>query len=191
MKQLRIAETEKYAHVTYFFSCGRENEFPGETRTLIPSPREVATYDLKPEMSARQVTAAFVDAWKTGGYDFAVCNLANPDMVGHTGILPAAVKALEAVDACVKTILETVLASDGRVVVTADHGNIEEMLTPDGKPQTAHSTNPVALAVLDNGPVKTLRSGGKLGDVAPTILHLWGLTPPGEMTGQSLWENGL
>jgi len=188
LKQLRIAETEKYAHVTYFFSCGREDKFPGEERRLIPSPREVATYDLKPEMSASQVAEAFVAEWNSGKYDFAVCNLANPDMVGHTGIIPAGIKACEAVDACAKKIIDAVLASNGRILVTADHGNIEEMLTPDGKPMTAHTTNLVPLTVLDNGPVKKLRSGGKLGDVAPTILHLWGVEQPEEMTGRSLWE---
>lgn len=188
MKQLRIAETEKYAHVTYFFSCGRESEFPGEDRRLIPSPREVATYDQKPEMSARMVADTLLQEWKTGKYDFVVCNFANPDMVGHTGIIEAGIKACEAVDACAKDIIDAVLASDGRIVVTADHGNIEEMLTKDGKPMTAHTTNKVALAVLDNGPVKTLKDGGKLGDVSPTILHLWGIAKPVEMTGESLWE---
>ena len=188
LQQLRIAETEKYAHVTYFFSCGREDKFPGEERRLIPSPREVATYDLKPEMSAFQVAETFVREWATGKYSFAVCNLANPDMVGHTGIIPAGISACEAVDACAKTIIDVVLAANGRVLVTADHGNIEELLTADGKPMTAHTTNPVPLAVLDNGPVKKLRSGGKLGDVSPTILHLWGVAQPAVMTGQSLWE---
>ncbi len=188
LRQLRIAETEKYAHVTYFFSCGREDKFPGEERRLIPSPRDVATYDLKPEMSAYQVAETFVKEWETGKYDFAVCNLANPDMVGHTGVIPAGIKACEAVDACAKKIIDAILASGGRVLVTADHGNIEEMLTKDGKPMTAHTTNPVPLTVLDNGPVKKLRSGGKLGDIAPTILHLWGVEPPEAMTGQSLWE---
>ena len=187
LKQLRIAETEKYAHVTYFFSCGREDKFPGEERRLIPSPREVATYDQKPEMSAPLVAETFVEEWKTGAYDFAVCNLANPDMVGHTGIIPAGIKACETVDACAKIIINAVLASGGRILITADHGNIEEMLTKDGKPMTAHTTNKVPLAVLDNGPVKKLRPGGKLGDVAPTILHLWGAAQPEVMTGESLW----
>ncbi|MCC8194994.1 MAG: 2,3-bisphosphoglycerate-independent phosphoglycerate mutase [Deltaproteobacteria bacterium] len=188
LQQLRIAETEKYAHVTYFFSCGREDKFPGEERRLIPSPRDVATYDLKPEMSAYQVAETFVEEWKTGKYGFAVCNLANPDMVGHTGVIPAGIKACEAVDACAKKIIDAVLESNGRILITADHGNIEELLTEDGKPMTAHTTNKVPLAVLDNGPVKKLRSGGKLGDVSPTILHLWGVTQPEAMTGQSLWE---
>jgi 2,3-bisphosphoglycerate-independent phosphoglycerate mutase len=192
MKQLRIAETEKYAHVTYFFSCGRESEFPGEDRRLIPSPREVATYDMKPEMSARMVTDTLLEEWKTGKYDFVVCNLANPDMVGHTGVIEAGIKACETVDTCVKDIIDAVLASGGRILITADHGNIEEMLTKDGKPMTAHTTNKVALTVMDNGPVKKLKDGGKLGDVSPTILHFWGITKPGEMTGESLWaENSL
>ncbi|GHV51389.1 2,3-bisphosphoglycerate-independent phosphoglycerate mutase [Deltaproteobacteria bacterium] len=189
LQQLRIAETEKYAHVTYFFNCGHEEPFPGEERRLIPSPRDVATYDLKPEMSVYQVTRTLVEEWKKTPYDFVVCNLANPDMVGHTGIIPAGIKALEAVDVCAAQIIDAVLAVNGRVLVTADHGNIEEMATPDGKPQTAHTTNPVPLIVLDNGKAIRLRSGGKLGDIAPTILHLWGLTPPEEMTGSSLAEN--
>lgn len=188
LRQLRIAETEKYAHVTYFFSCGREDKFPGEERRLIPSPRDVATYDLKPEMSAYQVAETFVEEWNSGKYEFAVCNLANPDMVGHTGVIPAGIKACEVVDACAEKVIDAVLASNGRILITADHGNIEEMLTPDNKPMTAHTTNLVPLTVLDNGPVKKLRSGGKLGDVAPTILHLWGVEQPEEMTGRSLWE---
>ncbi len=188
LTQLRIAETEKYAHVTYFFNCGREEPFPGEERRLIPSPREVATYDLKPQMSAAQVADTFIQEWNSGRYTFAVCNFANPDMVGHTGVIPAAIRACETVDACAARVLETVLKSGGRVLVTADHGNVEEMLTPQGKPQTAHTTNKVALAVLDDGKMKKLRPGGKLGDIAPTILRLWGLEPPKEMTGQSLWE---
>ena len=187
MSQLRIAETEKYAHVTYFFSCGREENFPGEVRCLIPSPREVTTYDLKPEMSAYQVTDRLIQEWKSGKYGFAVCNLANTDMVGHTGIIPAGIKACEAVDACVEKIVKTVLETNGRLLLTADHGNIEELLTTDGKPMTAHTTNLVPFAILDNGPTKKLRSGGKLGDIAPTILHLWGIVQPEEMTGLSLW----
>ena len=190
LQQLRIAETEKYAHVTYFFSCGRESEFPGETRRLIPSPREVATYDLKPEMSVYQVTETLLEEWNSGRYTFVVCNFANLDMVGHTGVIPAAVKACEAVDACVARVLEAVERVNGRIVITADHGNAEEMLDADGKPMTAHTTNKVDLTIIDggleNGIVHTLRPGGKLGDVAPTILRLWGLEVPSEMTGQSL-----
>lgn len=189
MRQLRIAETEKYAHVTYFFSCGRESEFPGETRRLVPSPRDVATYDCKPEMSAHEVTRVFIEEWNSSGYDFVVCNLANPDMVGHTGVIFAAVKAVETVDACAKQIIDAVLARNGRILITADHGNVEEMLASDGAPMTAHTTNKVALAVLDaDGETKKLRSGGKLADVCPTILHFWGIDQPEEMSGQSLWE---
>ena len=188
LKQLRIAETEKYAHVTYFFSCGHENESPGEERRLIPSPRDVDTYDLKPQMSAEQVADTFIKEWKTGKYTFAVCNFANPDMVGHTGVMPACIKACETVDVCAQRVIETVLSSGGRVLMTADHGNIEEILTLDGKPQTAHTTNSVPLVVLDNDPPRKLKNGGKLGDVAPTILDLWGLEKPGEMTGESLLE---
>ena len=188
MQQLRIAETEKYVHVTQFFNCGKEETFPGEKRCLIPSPRDVATYDQKPEMSIYSVTEAFIAEWQTGAYTFAVCNLATPDMVGHTGLIPAALKALAAVDVCVKRILDTVLSGGGRVVVTADHGNIEEMLTSDGFPMTTHTTNKVALIVLDTGEPKKLRSGGKLADVVPTILHLWGIKKPDLMTGESLWE---
>jgi 2,3-bisphosphoglycerate-independent phosphoglycerate mutase len=188
LQQLRIAETEKYAHVTYFFSCGREEPFPGEQRRLIASPRDVATYDLAPAMSAAKVTEIMIAEWQSGAYAFVVCNLANPDMVGHTGVIPAAIKACETVDACTKRIVDAVLAQEGRILITADHGNVEEMLTPDGKPQTAHTTNKVALIALDTGPVKKLRSGGKLGDVTPTILQLWGVEQPGEMSGQSLWE---
>ena len=187
LKQLRIAETEKYAHVTYFFNCGREDNFPGEERRLIPSPRDVATYDLRPEMSALRVADTFIEEWKTGEYGFAVCNLANPDMVGHTGVISAGVKACETVDACVKKIADAVLASNGRILITADHGNIEEMLTRDGSPMTAHTINPVPLTVLDNGPVKKLHSGGNLSDIAPTILHLWGVKQPTVMTAKSLW----
>ncbi|MDL2272056.1 2,3-bisphosphoglycerate-independent phosphoglycerate mutase [Desulfovibrio sp. OttesenSCG-928-I05] len=188
LRQLRIAETEKYAHVTYFFSCGKEDEFPREVRRLIPSPREVATYDEKPEMSVYAVADAVLEEWRSGKYSFVVCNFANPDMVGHTGIIPAAIKAMEAVNACAEKVITEVLASGGRVVVTADHGNIEEMLDKNGNTQTAHTTNKVPLAVLDNGPVKTLRQGGKLGDVAPTILRLWGVAIPSEMTGESLLD---
>jgi 2,3-bisphosphoglycerate-independent phosphoglycerate mutase len=190
LRQLRIAETEKYAHVTYFFSCGRENEFPGETRRLGPSPRDVATYDLKPEMSVAQVADTLLEEWKSGTYAFAVCNFANTDMVGHTGVIPAAVKACEAVDKSAARVIDAVLAAGGRIVVTADHGNVEEMLDASGRPMTAHTTNKVALAVLDKGPVKKLRAGGKLGDVAPTILRLWNLPVPPEMTGQSLLVEG-
>jgi 2,3-bisphosphoglycerate-independent phosphoglycerate mutase len=187
LAQLRIAETEKYAHVTYFFNCGREEPFPNESRKLIPSPRDVATYDLKPAMSAEQVTAEFIKEWATGRYTFAVCNLANPDMVGHTGVIKAAVKAIETVDACVGKIAKAVLPQ-ARMIITSDHGNAEKMLDDDGKPHTAHTTNPVFFHLLDYSPAKpaSLRSDGRLGDIAPTILRLWGIEPPAAMTGQSL-----
>jgi 2,3-bisphosphoglycerate-independent phosphoglycerate mutase len=186
-RQLRIAETEKYAHVTYFFNCGRDDPFANEERRLVPSPRDVATYDLKPEMSVYEVTDTLLTEWMSGAYDFVVCNLANLDMVGHTGIIPAAVSACEAVDACVGRIVEAVKARKGRLIMTADHGNAEEMLTPDNHPQTAHSKNPVALILVDETTSCTLRPG-KLGDIAPTILSLWGLPVPEEMTGQNLAE---
>ena len=187
LRQLRIAETEKYAHVTYFFSGGREQSFKGEDRILVNSPRDVATYDLKPQMSAEEVTDRFIEAWNTGIYTLAVCNLANPDMVGHTGVIPAAIAALETVDACVGRIAAVVAASGGRLVLTADHGNIEEMIDPlTGAPHTAHTCNPVPLVVLDAGKPVPLKEGGKLGDIAPTILALWGITPPEAMTGTPL-----
>jgi 2,3-bisphosphoglycerate-independent phosphoglycerate mutase len=187
LAQLRIAETEKYAHVTYFFNGGREDPLPGEDRRLIPSPRDVATYDLKPEMSVRQVTDELLRAWNSGAYSFLVCNFANMDMVGHTGVIPAVITACEAVDACLDRVLAAVLAGKGRLLLTADHGNAEEMLTPEGTPQTAHSKNPVALVLVDPDPAKKLHPRGRLADIAPTILRLWGLPAPPDMTGQSLY----
>ncbi|MDR2489155.1 MAG: 2,3-bisphosphoglycerate-independent phosphoglycerate mutase [Desulfovibrio sp.] len=184
-RQLRIAETEKYAHVTYFFNCGRDDPFPNEERRLIPSPRDVATYDLKPEMSVYEVTDTLITEWMSGAYDFVVCNLANLDMVGHTGNIPATVKACEAVDACVRRIVEAVKTRKGRLIMTADHGNAEEMLTADNHPQTAHSKNPVAVILVDDNMSCALRNG-KLGDIAPTILRLWGMPVPAEMTGLCL-----
>ncbi|GFM35430.1 2,3-bisphosphoglycerate-independent phosphoglycerate mutase [Desulfovibrio psychrotolerans] len=186
LRQLRIAETEKYAHVTYFFNCGREEPFPGEDRILVNSPRDVATYDLKPEMSVPEVTERLLEAWKSGAYDLVVCNLANLDMVGHTGSIPAAVAACEAVDGCVGRILQAVLDSGGRALVTADHGNAEEMLDAKGLPQTAHSMNPVPLVLVENNSQVTLQREGILGDIAPTILDLWGTKQPDAMTGSSL-----
>ena len=187
LRQLRIAETEKYAHVTYFFSGGREEPFPGEDRVLVESPKDVPTYDLKPEMSIREVTDRFIESWKQGGYTLAVCNLANPDMVGHTGKIDAVVKALHEVDTSARKLVETVLGSGGRVLVTADHGNAEELLDGEGHPQTAHSCNPVPLVVVE-GDLKpvALRDGGKLGDIAPTLLDLWEIEKPAVMTGESL-----
>jgi 2,3-bisphosphoglycerate-independent phosphoglycerate mutase len=187
LRQLRIAETEKYAHVTYFFNGGMEEPFPGEDRRLVPSPRDVATYDLKPEMSVFQVTDTLLAEMASGTHAFVVCNLANLDMVGHTGVIPAVIKACEAVDSCLARIVAAVRARRGRLLLTADHGNAEEMLTPDKHPQTAHSKNPVALVLVDESGPRALRPG-KLGDIAPTILHLWGLPIPVEMTGKSLLE---
>ena len=187
LKQLRIAETEKYAHVTYFFNGGVEDPCPGEDRRLIPSPRDVATYDLKPEMSVYEVADALIQEWESGKYDFVVGNFANLDMVGHSGIIPATIKACEAVDACVAKVVEAVKARKGRLILTSDHGNAEEMLTPDNHPHTAHSKNPVALVIMDEGASHRLKAG-KLGDIAPTILALWGLPIPEEMTGENLLE---
>ena len=188
LRQLRIAETEKYAHVTYFLNCGREEPFPGEDRVLIPSPRDVATYDLKPGMSAVQVTDSLLEKW--GTYDLVVCNLANLDMVGHTGVIPAVIEACEVVDACVGRLAERVLADGGRLLLTADHGNAEEMIDKNGGPQTAHSTNPVALVHVERGAEKARVRPGVLGDIAPTILDLWGLPRPEAMRGAPLVTRG-
>lgn len=189
LTQLRLAETEKYAHVTYFLSCGREETFPGEERVLVPSPRDVATYDLKPEMSARQVTDILLAKWRDN--DLTVCNLANLDMVGHTGIIPAAIEAAKAVDECAARIVDAVLAADGRICITADHGNAEEMLDEKGGKQTAHSKNPVPFVYIEQGAELAsgkvgLRQGGILGDIAPTLLALMGLPIPAQMTGTPL-----
>ncbi len=185
VRQLHIAETEKYAHVTYFLNGGREEEWAGEVRVLVPSPRDVATYDLKPEMSAAEVAERFVEQIERGGYRFAVVNFANPDMVGHTGVIPAVVRAVETVDACLGRVVEAVLGRGGVCVVCADHGNAEQLLEADGvSPHTAHTTNPVPLVVTADGPA--LRPGGGLADLAPTCLDLLGVAPPAEMTGSSL-----
>jgi 2,3-bisphosphoglycerate-independent phosphoglycerate mutase len=183
-RQLHCAETEKYAHVTYFFNGGREEEWPGETRILVPSPREVGTYDKKPEMSAPEVAERF--AAEIGeGYRFGVVNFANPDMVGHTGSIPAAVTAVETTDRCLGRVLEAIEAAGGVALVTADHGNAETMLADDGiSPHTAHTTNPVPLVATASGAV--LRDGGELSDLAPTCLELLGIQPPAEMSGQNL-----
>ena len=185
LTQLRLAETEKYAHVTYFFNCGREEPFPGEARQLIPSPRDVATYDQKPEMSAVAVTDAFL-ASMDQGHSLSVVNLANCDMVGHTGILEAAKAAVATVDACVARIAAAVAAAGWRMLVTADHGNAEEMIAPDGGPMTAHTLNPVRLILVDPARKGASLSPGKLGDIAPTILTLAGLPVPTAMTGVCL-----
>jgi 2,3-bisphosphoglycerate-independent phosphoglycerate mutase len=184
IRQLHVAETEKYAHVTYFFNGGREDEWPGETRILVPSPREVGTYDKKPEMSAPEVARRFCEAIGDG-YGFAIVNFANPDMVGHTGVIPAVVEAVEATDACLGQIVGAVERAGGVVLITADHGNAETLLEPDGKsPHTAHTSNPVPLILTEKG--ARLRDGGELADLAPTCLEVLGIEPPPEMTGRSL-----
>jgi 2,3-bisphosphoglycerate-independent phosphoglycerate mutase len=185
-RQLHVAETEKYPHVTYFFNGGKEEPEPGERRELVPSPRDVATYDEKPEMSAREAADAFVGAWNEDHPRFGIINFANSDMVGHTGVIPAAVKAVEVVDECLARVVAAVHASGGVCIITADHGNSDEMLNPDGTPQTAHSLNPVPLIVTC--PAVTLRPEGILADVAPTALELLGIAQPAEMTGRSLLE---
>ena len=183
-RQLHVAETEKYAHVTYFFNGGVETEWEGETRILVPSPRDVPSYDRKPEMSAAEVAERFAAA-VGDGYRFAVVNFANPDMVGHTGSIPAVVAAVEAVDRCLGLVVEAVRAAGGVCFVTADHGNAEVMLEPDGvSPHTAHTTSPVPLIVTDTG--VTLRPEGELSDLAPTMLTLLGLPVPPEMTGSTI-----
>jgi 2,3-bisphosphoglycerate-independent phosphoglycerate mutase len=186
--QLHVAETEKYAHVTYFFNGGREAEWEGEERRLVDSPRDVPTYDHRPEMSARAAADAFAERWPDGGYRFGIINFANPDMVGHTGVIPAAVAAVEAVDACLADVATAVHEGSGACIVTADHGNADHMLEPDGSPNTAHSTNPVPLIVTVEG--LELADGGILADVAPTALRLLGIEQPREMTGRSLVTGG-
>jgi 2,3-bisphosphoglycerate-independent phosphoglycerate mutase len=183
-RQLHVAETEKYPHVTYFFNGGEEHEYDGEARRLVDSPRDVPTYDHKPEMSAAAAADAFVEGWRTGDYSFGIINFANPDMVGHTGVIPAAVAAIEAVDAQLGRVVEAVHASGGACIVTADHGNADNMLEPDGSPNTAHSLNPVPLIVTAE--VGELRDGGILADVTPTVLDLIGVPQPAAMTGKSL-----
>jgi 2,3-bisphosphoglycerate-independent phosphoglycerate mutase len=185
VRQLHAAETEKYAHVTYFFNGGREQEWAGETRVLVPSPRDVPSYDHKPEMSADEVARRFVDEVDGGDYAFAVVNFANPDMVGHTGSIPAAVKAVETADRCLGEVVAAVERKGGVALITADHGNAEQMLEADGvSPHTAHTTNPVPLIVTD--PRVTLPATGELSDLTPTVLALLGLPQPLQMTGKSL-----
>jgi 2,3-bisphosphoglycerate-independent phosphoglycerate mutase len=183
-KQIRIAETEKYPHVTFFFSGGREEPFEGEKRILCPSPK-VATYDLQPEMSAMDIRDAIIPELQAKSADFICLNFANPDMVGHTGVFEAAVKACETVDACAKAVVETALENDYSTIIIADHGNSDIMINPDGTPNTAHTTNLVPCIWVDktaNPPIKD----GKLGDLAPTFLKLMGLEVPEEMTGDCL-----
>ncbi|ANU53380.1 2,3-bisphosphoglycerate-independent phosphoglycerate mutase [Acutalibacter muris] len=183
LTQLRIAETEKYAHVTFFFNGGVEKQYPGEDRILVKSPA-VATYDLQPEMSAYEVTDKMVEAVKSGKYDALILNYANCDMVGHTGVFEAAVKAVEAVDTCIGRVEAAVKEMGGCILLTADHGNADRMVDDDGTPFTAHTTNPVPFCVI-NHPCE-LRSGGRLADIAPTMLKVLGLPQPAEMTGESI-----
>jgi 2,3-bisphosphoglycerate-independent phosphoglycerate mutase len=182
--QLHVAETEKYAHVTYFFNGGEENPYPGEERELVDSPRDVPTYDKKPEMSAEAAADAFVSGWREHEPGFGVINFANADMVGHTGVIEAAVSAIETVDGCLGRVVDAVRASGGACVITADHGNADHMLEDDGSANTAHSMNPVPLIVTAD--VGKLRDGGILADVAPTVLALMGEPQPAAMTGRAL-----
>ena len=182
MTQLRIAETEKYAHVTFFFNGGVETQYPGEDRVLVASPK-VATYDLQPEMSAYEVCDKCVERIKSGAYDVVILNFANCDMVGHTGVLPAAIKAVETVDECVGRVVDATLEMGGIAMITADHGNAEVMLQPDGSPMTAHTTNPVPFILCGAG---TELREGRLADIAPTILDVMGLACPPEMDGKTL-----
>ncbi|MFM7693830.1 MAG: alkaline phosphatase family protein, partial [Actinomycetota bacterium] len=186
VSQLHVAETEKYAHVTYFLNGGREAEHRGEARVLVPSPRDVATYDLKPEMSAAGVADAVVEGIRGGAFGFVVVNFANPDMVGHTGSIPAVVAAVEEVDHRLGEVVTAVRDVEGVVVVTADHGNAEQMLDAGGEPHTAHTTNPVPVLVV--GADVRLRPEGRLADLAPTVLDLLGVPQPAAMTGTSLVE---
>jgi 2,3-bisphosphoglycerate-independent phosphoglycerate mutase len=183
-RQLHVAETEKYPHVTYFFNGGEEKAYDGEERELVPSPRDVPTYDHKPQMSAPEAAEAFVTAWRGDPPRFGIINFANADMVGHTGVIEAAVTAVETVDRCLGEIVQAVLETGGACLITADHGNADHMLEPDGSPNTAHSLNPVPVIVTV--PDLSLRSGGVLADVAPTLLAMMGIEQPEEMTGTSL-----
>lgn len=186
LSQLRIAETEKYAHVTFFFNGGEEQSFPGEQRLLVPSP-DVATYDLQPEMNVEKLSVELDKAIRSGEFDVIICNVANPDMVGHTGSMKAAIAAVEAVDQCLGVVLKAVQSVNGEILVTADHGNVEQMTDHQtGQAHTAHTSNPVPLVYL--GRQAKIHSGGSLRDIAPTMLYLLGMTPPAEMTGRSLLE---
>ena len=186
--QLRIAETEKYAHVTFFFNGGKEEPYENEDRILVPSPKEVPTYDLKPEMSCYTVTEKLTEAIHSGKYDLVVANFANPDMVGHTGVLPAAIKAIEVVDECMGKVVDAVESMHGNLFILADHGNADIMIDEKtGEPYTAHTTNPVPFILVSEEKHK-LREGGCLADVAPTLLELMGIPQPKEMTGKSLLE---
>ena len=188
LKQLRIAETEKYAHVTFFFNGGEEKQYEGEDRILVPSPK-VETYDMKPEMSAYEVTDKVIEAIKSDKYDAIILNYANTDMVGHTGSLEAAIKAVEAIDECVGKVVDLVESKDGNMLITADHGNAEQMIDySTGEPHTAHTTNPVPLILVTSNKDLKLKTGGKLADLAPTMLDLMNLDKPQEMTGESLLD---
>jgi 2,3-bisphosphoglycerate-independent phosphoglycerate mutase len=191
LKQLRAAETEKYAHVTFFFNGGVETPFENEDRVLVPSPKEVATYDLKPEMSAPEVCGKVLEAVASDKYDFILVNFANGDMVGHTGVLEAAILAASTVDTQVGRIVEAVKAKGGATLITADHGNLEKMWDDaTNAPHTAHTNNPVPVIIVDDTHRQdTLRAGGSLRDVAPTLLELLSIPVPEEMTGRSLFQN--
>ncbi|OHB30414.1 MAG: phosphoglycerate mutase (2,3-diphosphoglycerate-independent) [Desulfuromonadaceae bacterium GWC2_58_13] len=186
LRQLRIAETEKYAHVTFFFNGGNETPFAGEDRALIPSPKDVKTYDQKPAMSAPAVTDEAVARVKSGTYDLIILNYANPDMVGHTGILAAAIEAMETIDTCLGRLVDAVLAAGGSLLITADHGNCEQMADAEGNPHTAHTCNPVPLILVDPDRRQAALRPGILADIAPTLLDLLELEKPQEMTGTSL-----
>jgi 2,3-bisphosphoglycerate-independent phosphoglycerate mutase len=189
-RQLHVAETEKYPHVTYFFNGGDEEAYAGEQRELVASPRDVPTYDHKPEMSAPEAAGAFVEAWSADPPRFGIINFANADMVGHTGVIEAAVKAIETVDGCLKEVVDAVHESGGACLITADHGNADHMLEDDGSPNTAHSLNPVPVIVTISDPTHPvrLREGGILADVAPTLLEMMGIEQPAQMSGTSLIE---
>ncbi|WP_321532984.1 2,3-bisphosphoglycerate-independent phosphoglycerate mutase [uncultured Desulfuromonas sp.] len=189
LKQLHIAETEKYAHVTFFFNGGNETSYTGEDRILVPSPKEVATYDLKPQMSAEEVSRQVTEQIRSHTYDLIILNFANPDMVGHTGILSAAITAMETVDHCVQQVVETALDAGGCLLITADHGNCEQMADASGSPHTAHTSNPVPLLYVSEHTDGVSLQPGKLADLAPTLLQLLNLPQPVEMTGHSLLSN--
>ena len=187
MKQIRIAETEKYAHVTFFFNGGVETPNEGEERILVPSPKEVPTYDLKPQMSAPEVCEKALEAIRSQKYDVIIMNFANPDMVGHTGVLEAAVKAVETVDTCVGKIVDAIKEVNGTLFICADHGNCDCMVDPaTGEPHTAHTTNPVPFILVNYDPAYTLAEGGCLADIIPTLIECMGEEKPAEMTGKSL-----
>ena len=184
LKQLRIAETEKYPHVTYFFNGGVEKQYKGEDRCIVPSPKDVPTYDFKPQMSAPQVTADVLS--RLPDYDMVILNFANPDMVGHTGVVEAGIKAVETIDGCVKQVVEKTLALGGKLIITADHGNCEQMRNKDGSPNTAHTTNLVHCLYVGADAAKFTMRDGILADIAPTLLDMLGLPAPAAMTGKSL-----